>query len=340
MKKNFSITSFGVLLTILFFSGCQKNTEQLIPGNDLQDPTVAANSSKTEDNQCRLRRWEESTGLVYDFHYNNKGLADLWRLDYGGGDFEEHHIKYDNKNRIKSTHIIAPVVLPGDAINYTFYNNGNVTTRATGYLESGGIWADIFYTYNNKGQMIKEDDNVSDYHTRFYYDNKGFNSGYDFYIGSEIVYKVASKFNISNRNPYLAIPGVDYGFPSFTWPLFDKRWNSSQSIIFYDEGVPYVIYEDDPSQTIMQTGNSNYLTFVHYFDQASETTNDITITYQNCDGRNDDNANMPAPSPLKNSGQISIKNELIKILCRHSGNIKQELKTFSRQYAKQLNQKG
>jgi hypothetical protein len=205
-----------------------------------------------------------------------------------------------------------------------------------GYLESGGIWADIHYTYNYKGQMIKEDDDINEYHSRFYYDNKGFNTKTEFFIGTDLIYVSLLKFDIPNRNPYLAVNGVNYGFPSFSWPLFDKRFNSAGTTILYDEGSPVVIWDDDPAQTVMQTGAAHYLNNAHYYEKVSETPYDITFTYQNCNGKDDDDFDKAIPpSTIKNAGPLSVKTALTKILSRHSKNKKQELKDFKRQYINQ-----
>ena len=145
MKKNFLKTFWTLIFSVLLFSGCQK-----IPQEELmsEDPAQANSLINDDNNNCRLQSYVTDWGYSENFSYNQKGLVDIWRIDYGGGDYFEHQITYDNKKRIKATHVTAPVFLPGDAINYTYYNSGNFTTRALGYLESGPIWADYKYSYN------------------------------------------------------------------------------------------------------------------------------------------------------------------------------------------------
>ncbi len=322
MKKNFLKTLSTLLLTALLVTGCQKVTEQLNPNMD------------DAKSKCQLSHILWSDGLQYDFSYNNKNLASAWRLTYAVDDYTEHQITYNNNGRIKSTHIIDPIYLPGDAINYTFYDNGNFTARALGYLESGGIWADIFYTYNNKGQMTRLDDDVNDYHTRFYYNNSGYNTQTDFYIGTDLLYRYSYQFNIPNKNPYLAVNGVDFGFPFYVFPLFDKRWESQGTVTYYEEGTPYVIYDLDPTQTTMQTGPHNYMTYSSYYDMATETPGNVTCTYHHCGGNND--ALIAAPAATKSMGQLSIKNGFTKIVSRPSKNMKQQLKQFRQQYLSRL----
>ena len=337
MKKNVFKAVCSLMLTALLFMGCQKITEELKPVEDLQDQQHAK-SNDGDKSKCQLSRILWSDGLQFDFTYNRKGLADMWLVTYGPGDYQEHQIKYNNNNRIKSTRVTDPIYLPGDAVNYTFYDDGNFTTRALGYLESGEIWGDIFYTYNNKGQMTREDDIVRDYHTRFYYNNMGFNTKVDFYIGTDLLYRYTYEFKIPNKNPYLAVNGVEFGFPFYTFPLFDKRWESRGTGIYYEEGTPYIFYDLDPAQTTMQTGTHNYMTYSSYYDMATETAGNVTCTYQNCGGDNDDDDfnKTTTPSSAKTAGPLSIRNKLNQILSRPSKNMKQELKDFKRQYFSQL----
>jgi hypothetical protein len=258
----------------------------------------------------------------------------MWRLNYAPGDYTEHQIKYNNRNRIKSTRVIDPIFLPADTINYTFYDNGNFTTRALGYLTSGGIWADIYYKYNQRRQMTRIDDAVNDFHSRFYYNNSGYNTKTEFYIGTDLLYTYSFEFTIPNKNPYLAVNGVDFGFPFYVLPLFDKRWESKGKVIYYEEGIPYVIYDLDAAQTTIQTGAHNYMTYSSYYDMATETAGNVACTYQNCGGDDDDR--IAAPPAIKSTGQLSIKNRLISILNRPSKNIKQQLKDFKQEYFSQL----
>ena len=266
MKKNYLRLSGSFLLVSLVFAGCQKTGKEF-------NEQIAQESKGGNDNnhdKCQLIGYAQSDGYAEAYQYNHKGLVDKMSLDYGGGYVEEYDIKYDHKNRIKSSRFTAPLYLPGDAVNYTFYNDGKLTTRVTVHLESSGdLWSDIYYTYNRKGQMIKQDERVNDQHSRFYYDEKGFNTRTEYYLGSELFYKFLNKYDIPNRNPFLALKGVDFWFMSLFSPLWDKRFNSSATYIYYDNGNPVVFLEDDPAQTIHQAGSNNYLTRAQYYDNIA-----------------------------------------------------------------------
>jgi hypothetical protein len=322
------------MLSVLLFTGCQKVTEEELMTKDntsengTQDQVNARD--KDDDHGCRLRSYETSDGYSEKFSYNQKGLADRWYVDFGDGNISDHHLTYDNKNRLKSIRVI----FPGDVINYTLYNNDGRTTRATGYLQSTGeLYDDIFYSYNHKGQMVKLDNIVADVHTRFYYDNKGYNTRSDFFVGSELLFTFFLNFDIPNKNPYLALNGIDFGFPSYIFlaPLFDKRWNSSGHIVIYEEGNPIIIAEDDPAQTRIHTGSGNYVTNARYFDLPSGSFYNLTFKYENCGRDNDVNSEtIPEPAFKKNT-QMSTITRLKKILGSHSKNTKQELQEFKRQ---------
>ena len=336
MKKNFFKGICSLILSALLFSGCQKVTQEELMTEDLGQPNHRINN---DNNNCRLQSMVTDYGLIESFSYNQKGLADTWLIDYGGGDFFEHQITYDNKNRIKGTHVIAPVFLPGDAINYTFYSKGNFTTRALGYLESGPIWADYNYSYNKKGQMTRLDETVNDIHTKYYYDNKGYCRRSDYYIGTELFLTLLMDFKISNKNPYLAINGVDFGFPFEIFNVFDKRWNSFGSWVMYENGNPIVVNEDDPAQTVIHTGQGNYTTYAKYFDIPSGSFYEMTFNYSNCNGGDNEESSkvMPATA-VKQNRPMPVLARLKKILGTPSKNMKQELTDLKKQILSQRKQ--
>jgi len=333
MKKNFFRGIYSLIFSALLFSGCQKIPQQELMS---EDPGQANSRINNDNNNCRLQSIVTDFGYTESFSYNQKGLTDKWRIDYGGGDYFEHQITYDKKNRIKGTHVIAPVFLPGDAINYTFYSSGKFTTRALGYLESGPIWADYNYSYNNKGQMIRLDETVNDIHTRYYYDNKGYCRRSDLYIGTELNLTLFMDFEISNKNPYLALNGVNFGFPFEIFNVFDKRWNSFGSWVMYENGNPIVISEDDPAQTVIHTGQGDYTTYAKYFDIPSESSYEMTFNYSNCNGGdNDDKSEVFLANSVKQNRPMPLLASLKKILGTHSKNMKQELTDFKKQILSQ-----
>jgi hypothetical protein len=184
--------------------------------------------------------------------------------------------------------------------------------------------------------MISLDETVNDIHTRYYYDNKGYCRRSDYYIGTELSLTLFMNFEISNKNPYLAINGVNFGFPFEIFNVFDKRWNSFGSWVIYDNGNPIVVNEDDPAQTVIHTGQGNYATYAKYFDIPSETFYEMTFNYSNCNAGNNEESSkvMPAASVKKNR-PMPVLASLKKILGTHSKNMKQELKDVKKQILSQ-----
>jgi hypothetical protein len=331
MKKNLLKTLARVFITVLLFSGCKKETEQLPVVTDVQDEQVAKHDD--DDNKCQLRRVDFGNNQFYEFHYNRKGLADKWHIDYGGGDFIDYQMMYNNRGRIINTQLTQ--TFPGN-VNYKFYYTGNFITHVTGHDEaSGELVADIYFKYNRTGQMVKWDDIAADTHSRYFYNNRGFNTRTDFFIGPDLILESHHKYVIPNRNPYLAVKGVEFGFPFPDWQPVNKRLLSQDSVILYDEGEPFLINDYDPAKTRIQTGIHNYVTHAYYFDRASfiHRNRNIIFTYQKC-GDNDDDFDKPiVPSPAKEVGPLSPVDRLNKILSSTSKNKKQELKAFRKQYS-------
>lgn len=326
MKKNLFTRTFSLILLALIFTGCQKISDQeLVSGNDGK----GQENFRGNDNTCRLRSFVQSDGFNENFHYNNKGLADRWFIDYGDGTSFDYHITYDRKDKLKS----ARMLFGGDAVNFTFYNTGNRTTRLTGFFESNGEpYADIYYTYNRKGQMISLDDIVADIHSRFSYDRMGNNNKIDMYFGTELFYTYLLTFDNPNKNPYLALNGVDYGFTTFFFlaTKFDKRWNSSGTFIIYDNGAPIVAADDDPAQTQIQTGIGNYVTYASYYDVVNESSYDLRFEYENCGNGNCDDKAAKQTQPVKRTA-MNANTKLRKIFDVRSENMKQQLMDFKKE---------
>jgi len=328
-------------MTVLLFSGCKKvkeeelKSEDPLLGNAAKDETAI--NARSDNKGCRLLTWEVSNGYSETFRYNSKGLVDEWRFNYADGFYYDYFMTYDNKGGL----LTSQMLFPGDAVNFSFYTDGKHITRCTGYLESNNFMVnDIFYTYNNKGQMNRLDDEVVDVHTRFYYDNQGYNRRSDLYVGNELLYTLLMNFDIPGKNPYLALNGIDFGFPNYQFMAtqWDNRWNSSGSWFIYDNGNPIVIADDDPAQTVIHTGNGNYVTYAKYYDIPSESFYDMTFSYSNCGQNSNSNGEdiQTGSGSAKKAGTMSTIASLKKILNSHSKNMKQELIDFKNQCLSRL----
>jgi hypothetical protein len=167
MKKNL-ITSCSILLfACALLTGCKKESTQISESSEktggINDLQVGNNSS------CKLTHNAWGYLFTWDFHYNDKGLADEWRLDYGGGFVRDFKMKYDKFDKL----IEAPGYDDfGNLIftNYFTYSGNQLISQKWADL-LGGVSGEVLFSYNSKGQIIKEDD--GDSHILQTYDNMG-----------------------------------------------------------------------------------------------------------------------------------------------------------------------
>ncbi len=81
MKKNLIITFSIMLFACAWLTGCKKESTSAKNAGEMNDLQVGNNSS------CKLTHNVWGYWYTWDFHYNNKGLADEWKIDFGGGYF-------------------------------------------------------------------------------------------------------------------------------------------------------------------------------------------------------------------------------------------------------------
>src|SRR5207249_5596304 len=139
----------------------------------------------------------------WDFHYNNKGLADEWKNDYGGGFVRNFKMKYDKFDKL----IEAPGYDDfGNLVftNFFTYSGNRIISQKWADL-LGGVNGEILFSYNRKGQIVKEDDNINDIHAFLSYDNMGNSTRSDIYIGSDIYYSDIYEFDSPVRDPLLTV---------------------------------------------------------------------------------------------------------------------------------------
>ena len=87
MKKHLFKGICSLILSGLLFSGCQK-----IPQEEMmsEDSGQANSRINNDNNNCRLQSLVTDWGYSESFSYNQNGLAEIWHIDYGGGDYYEH----------------------------------------------------------------------------------------------------------------------------------------------------------------------------------------------------------------------------------------------------------
>lgn len=272
-----------VMLTISPFFSCQKvsldvNQSQL-SGNTMAAATV----NHTTANECRLTYWEWESQGIQTFHYNDKGLADRWTVDYGEGSLITNAMRYDEKNRLTGSR----EDYFGSPYEYTFTYSGHLLTgiKRAG-VENPADAQNWELTYNSLGQNISQYDEITDAHVRNYFDEMGNTKRTEIYFGDELWFSISYTFILPARNPHLNVPGIKIGFAFYGGTYFsDKRILTSNKTSIYDQGVEYVLDDYDPSKTIVQTGNHNFPYAVDYYDRISGTSIGMTYDYENCNGK-------------------------------------------------------
>jgi hypothetical protein len=330
MRKHF-ITLGGVILSVLLlFSGCQKQINE--PPPSPQDTNLQTESQQNElqrrrgEDNCQFVHLDWGDGTFYHYHYNNKGLADEWVIDYGDGLPDKYSMEYDRHDKLSKGK--AFFTSSNNTYNISFIYDGDKIVKEKWRNTATNAVIETINTYNRRGQMTRRDDITNDIHARLFYNDQGNNSKVDFYQGDILIYRGIFTFNIPNRNPYLAVNGVPYGFPYYTLGPWDERWETSDKIILYDgSGNGDVIIDYDPSRTRMQTGTHNYLASATYYDRVSQTSVTNTFTYQNCGEHHGDHHddNYDNRTSSNKSAQVSTINKLRRILSGPAKEIKKQL---------------
>ncbi len=318
MKKNYFKNISSFLLISLFFIGCQKDLKEN-PETDLQQ------ANAKPKNECRMTNFTYPGG-EYNYHYNNQGLCDEWNIsDYGL--FRQ---EYDINRRLA----ISKLYVGGDLIfTIHFFYEGKKVNKEIWYNgNTSEIYDEVLYTYNSKGEMVRMESFIGDYYTIMSYTAEGNNSSWDFFIGGSPYYSVVSIYTKPYKNPYLAVPGIEHGFPFINPHINSSKWSSaSDKFTVYDEnGDPIVVFDYDPAQTFWQLGQQNYPLSVTFYDLISEQWFPLTFEYENCiPGNNNSNARITQAPSTTSSRKI---NPVMLLKRSPSKSIKEQAMELRRQF--------
>ncbi|HYK44659.1 MAG TPA: hypothetical protein VEV83_05805 [Parafilimonas sp.] len=318
--KNLKILWAILLLAASLLTGCKKETMD----SSLSNQTAASSKLTPPGSRCQLTNLDWGGGAFWHFHYNEKGLADEWIIDNADGFPHNFTMQYDENNRL---------IGAKDHFNNTVYTNifkyaGSQLIEQTYTNDVTSETGDKFFTYNKKGDIVREDDIINDVHVNFVYGPMGC-IHWDLYFGSYHFLSNDITFEKPNRNPLLSISGIDFGFAFANVPLWDKRQETSDHLVVYDsDNNPFVIFDTDPAQTVMQPAHEDYLSSVNYYDKVNQTITTYTFTYQNCDGQTEQEnlasqPSLPMPAvinknyrqqmPLVFGSQEQIKEQINKL---------------------------
>ena len=333
MKKNFLNTSVSLLFAFLSFSGCQKQINDMAETSDLQTASKKGPNDRGE-NKCRLVNLDLSAGGagIWQYEYNNKGLAEIWSVDYGYGIIKEkmYYNKYDQIIKADEDYF-------GSNYVYRFFYNSKVLTRLTRTsVDFPDEIMNFRYTYNNKGQNTRQDDDINDEHVLMYYDALGNCTKTDIYLGSDLWFSDNYTFNAPVKNPWAYVPGVETGFLSYGGAYAtNKRLNTSNRTVIYDtDGTPIVYNDYDPSKTIFETGTHNMPTSAIYYDRISESPLAITFNYDNCGKSTGNRVDYQDNHRTITSSPDNIKTQVGRIFHGHRKDIKEKISALRKKIRK------
>jgi hypothetical protein len=266
--KKISFLPITILIAGLsMILGCKKEsfeseeTAKAVPGNSLQK-------------QCQLISLNVD-GFYNQFHYNEKGLVDEWRMHFGDGIPQVYTMTYNNNNELAGAwmHYEGNLIA---TIDFTWKGN-LLTDEHWNWL---GFEFDYLNTYNSKGQRIKSEGTDGFSAISNWYANGNVEQT-DILFNGELLQRAEYTYDQPNKNPYNAIRGLPYGFPILNL-IWGKCWETSEKVTVNAGGWPLVVYELDPSQTAFQFGPQNYLTSANHFDLISNSPINYSFEYQNC----------------------------------------------------------
>ncbi len=326
MKRKLINANGILLLGMLLFSGCQKELQKdgtAKPETELKTAEAKGNHR----NECRLVSDASEFGTD-TYKYNNRGLVEEWNISAYDGYFI---MEYNSKGRLIKSRFYSGGALVNTII--FLYRDDRVVKEIWYNMDTEEKADEVLYQYNRKGKMLKMQSFMLDYYTLYDYTSDGNVSEWNFYFGGSLLYTAQNTFFHHHKNPYLAIPGLDYGFAYTNGAIFQNKWYpTSEKFIYYDEnGNPQVLYDQDPYETIVEANRRNYVTASDYFDVVSQEYFHFRFGYENC-AQDDRDKAQPAQkfSPVGNS-----KINPMKFLKRGSAkSIKGQLKEMREKFAK------
>ena len=266
------------LLTVLLVTvGCQKHVTQA------DDTSNEVAGSRSDDaGGCRLTTYHYYDAISdihnYDvFRYNNS-LVDEWDASWGA----TSKMYYDANGKLKA----ADMYLGADLLfNIHFLRNNNRIVKETWYVANTEIIDDIVeYTYNDRGQMLKNQSLNYDYYTEYTYAQDGELKSWFFVLGGLPNAKAEYESGGHYKNPLLSAAGLEHEFAYANAGAFKRRWwYGKEKVTLFDEnGDPFVYYDSNPSQTVWTAGQQGYPQIAVYPVLGTDATITTSFEYENC----------------------------------------------------------
>ena len=311
MKRIF-MQGFVMSFVFIFAVSCQKESKSP------EESGTKSSASKPESaGSCRLTSYDYYDGIG-DFHsityftYKNEVVDDVL-ASYG----QRFNMEYNKQGKLISSRVYDGATLL--AIITFVYQNNKVVQETWRDPTTGEIIDDLFLTYNNQGNLIRNESFIQQYFTTYTYTNEGRLESWKYFYAGFPYAQGEYTYDENIKNPFQSLNGVGYAF----WYVNSgfgirsgNRWYSSEKISYFDEdGNPDTYYEQDTSQTVWQVGKQHYPMQVDYFDINTDFPITNTFQYENCDGgQPSTTARINQNLGSKNSGGVNrIKPALKKL---------------------------
>ena len=257
-------SSILIIALALLMSACKKE------GLQVGDIGKAGGCNLTEIDWGGLFKW--------NFSYNEKGLADVWAIDYGKGDINTFKIKYDQSGRLASSNGYDGA---GKLIYTTSFTYVDIRIASQSWSDIlNGTQSVTTFTYNKNGEIVREDDNADDLHYFLTYDNFGNCTKSDQYIGKKLYFSDNYEFNVPVVNPLLTVTGINLIFPLGGVGYFNKFWFSRNlSYTYDDKGTAYETNDFKASAKDFVKRPEDFPTSVNYYDAVSESPYLFAFSY-------------------------------------------------------------
>jgi hypothetical protein len=287
MKRILSTRLSLLFFAFLFAAGCRKETTKTTELNEeIAQSSMENRSDKGGD--CRLTLYDYYTSIddyhQVDYFSYNRGKVDEWLTSWGS----LFKMEYDKNEKLKIARMYDGETLV-NTIKF-IYKNGKVV-KEIWYDGNTNVVADeVTNTYNQKGEMIRNESISFDYYVTYTYTNEGNLKSWFYFFGGLPSQKAEYTYRSEFKNPYGARPGIEYSFPYANSSFgTGKNWYSSEKITLFDEGGnSSVYYDQDPRQTVWQRGPKNYPLMASYIDRISSGVITNTFEYENCSGHHND----------------------------------------------------
>jgi len=294
--KNLGLSLFFILL----LGSCQKETIT----ETANDEILSTSSLDENKGGCRLTRYEyydfiHDYSQVDAYTYKN-GLIDEWSTSWGA----IFKLKYDHKGKLKT----ALGFIDGELVTtIKFIYKDNKISKEIWYVgETDVIDDQVVYTFNNRGQMIKNESLNYFYKVYYTYFHDGETKSWKYFEDDVPVQLAEYTYYKDYKNPIKTVSGLEHLFAYANSGFFTgKKWYSSEKITLYDEnGIPFIYYDLDPRRTTWDIRNRNLPNLATYVDKETQGIVTNNFVYENCSGPHKNSDALSGSGTFKNNKAI------------------------------------